>query len=148
MNALDKKINFNEERRVAARHKVNLKASVIITAVGRAAKAGKQEEEDDDDAESYLILQGQLLDVSRTGLALIISNADARELGKLADDLVFRLLLPLPAQAIELEAVPVRRQRLETSKTGRILVGASITNMSGRDRVLFMDFIDRFEDGK
>lgn len=128
-----------QERRAASRHKVNLDASVIITAVKPAAG---------DASESYHILQAQLLDVSRTGLGLIISNSDIQQLKAFGDDLTFRLLLPLPAEAIELEAVPVRYERLNETETRRIVVGANVTNMKGRDRVLFMDFINRFENSE
>ena len=134
MNNSHKEIVANEERRAARRYKVNLKASVIITAVNRTI----------DNEESYLVLQAQLLDVSKTGLALLISYTDASALKKSGGDLIFRLLLPLPAEAIELEVVPVRYRVLEG--TSRILVGANITNMNGRDRILFMDFINEFED--
>ena len=90
-------------------------------------------------------MQGQLLDVSVSGLALIISNDDMLKLNELGDELKLRLLLPLPAQAIELEAVPVRYQKLNEGKAGKILLGAQITDMSGRDRILFMDFIHQYE---
>lgn len=131
MNDLSKKTSIEEERRVAPRYNINLKSSVLITAIRTSS----------DGEEDYLILQGQLRDVSITGLALIISSDNMRELKMFGEDFVLRLLLPLPIKAIELEAVPVRFQRIDKSKNGSILVGAHITNMNGRDRILFMDFI-------
>lgn len=141
MNDLISEASAAAERRAAPRHKVNLRASVIITAVTMNTQAGESE-----DAESYFVLQGQLLDVSKTGLALIVSRSDARELKRLGDDIVFRLLLPLPVEAIELEAAPVRYRQMDG--TDRILVGAVITNMNGRDRILFMDFTEQFGDSR
>ena len=129
----DKKISDAEAKQIAPRHQVNLRSSVLITALAA------------DESEDYYVLQGQLLDVSVSGLALIISNDDMLKLNELGDELKLRLLLPLPAQAIELEAVPVRYQKLNEGKAGKILLGAQITDMSGRDRILFMDFIHQYE---
>ena len=135
MNDGYKKTNINEERRGAPRYKINLNSSVLITAIRNSG----------DDKESYLVLQGQLRDVSMTGLALIISYDDMCELEMFGDDLVMRLLLPLPVKAIELETKPVRYQRLDESETGKVLVGTHIINMDGCERILFMDFIHQGE---
>jgi hypothetical protein len=131
MSEFYKKEIINQEQRAAPRYAINLKSSVLITAIRNSA----------DDKKSYLVLQGHLRDVSMTGLALIISYDDMRELEMFGDDLIMHLLLPLPVEAIELEAAPVRYQRLDESEKGKVLVGAQITNMKGRDRILFMDFI-------
>lgn len=131
MNEFYKQINPSTDRRIASRYRINLKSSVLITAIQISA----------DGEESYLILQGQLRDVSVTGLALTISYDDMQELTVFGEDSLLRLLLPLPNQAIELEAFPVRYEWLDNSETNEVLVGAQITNMKGRDRVIFMDFI-------
>lgn len=68
-----------------------------------------------------------------------------KELGIFGMDWVIQLLLPLPSGAIELEVTPVRYQRLDETEMDEILVGTHITNMSGRDRVLFMEFIHECE---
>lgn len=125
-----------KERCIAPRHKVNLRASVLITAIAWDITGERAEER-------YLALQGQLLDVSRSGLALIISSADYRELEALGKEAVLQLMLPLPAQAVELEASPVRFERLNQGE--RVLLGAHITKMRGRDRILFMEFINQYE---
>jgi hypothetical protein len=119
------------ERRAAPRYKIELHSSVLITAFGSSA----------DDKESCLVLQGQMLDVSISGLGLIVSNADIKELIKLGKDSVMRLLLPLPKKAIELEAVPVRYQQLDKKDADKVLIGALIRDMNGSDRILFMQFI-------
>ena len=131
MNNFYKETISGEDRRIASRYKINLKSSVLITAIQNSA----------DEEEIYLILQGQLRDVSMTGLALIISYDDMQELTIFGEDSLLRLLLPLPVQAIELEAFPVRYQWLDESQNGEVLIGAQITNMNGRDRILFMEFI-------
>lgn len=57
MNDLEKEINFVEERRIAPRYKVNLRASVLIMAIRKSAA----------DEEQYLALQGRTRDVSESG---------------------------------------------------------------------------------
>ncbi len=126
----------SKERRAAPRYKIELKSSVLITIISNSAT----------DKESYLVLQAQLLDVSTSGLALIISSADMIELRELGNDSMIRLLLPLPKKAIELEAIPVRYQQLDKNKDDKILLGAQITNMNSFDRILFMEFIREGEE--
>ena len=122
-------VNF--ERRIAPRYKIELHSSVLITAIGSSA----------DDKEPCLVFQAQMLDISISGLGLIVSNADMKELIKLGKDSVMRLLLPLPKKAIELEAVPTRYQQLDKNDAEKVLIGAQITDMNGSDRILFMQFI-------
>ncbi len=124
-------------RHVAPRHKINLKEPVIITAIGKSIP----------DQEDYHVLQGRTLDISVSGLALIISSDTRQELKKLGDEWVMHLLLPLPAKSIELEVTPVRYQELSNSETGDVLVGTHITDMKGQDRIIFMEFINQFESG-
>lgn len=69
---------IKEEQRRAPRHKIELKSSVLITVISYSA----------DDKESYFVLQAQLLNVSISGLALIISNADMQALKRLGNNSV------------------------------------------------------------
>ena len=126
----------DEERRSAPRHKIELDSSILITAIDNTAET----------TEPCFVLQGRLRDVSLSGLAIIISFKDMIELKLLGDDLTLHLLLPLTVKAIELDATPVRYEPLDGK--GRVLVGARITNMKGRDRILFMEFINRLEPGR
>lgn len=134
MSDENKNISGIRNQQIAPRHKVNLEGSVLMTAVAQ----------NEDGEEQYLALQGNLLDVSRSGLALIISDEDHCELEALGNKTVLQLLLPLPVQAIELEVVPVRSEQLPQSKN-KVLIGAQIVKMSGRDQILFTDFIDQYE---
>jgi hypothetical protein len=131
------KENPSFERRVAPRYKVNLKAPVIILVV-------KQSE---DGAEQFLPLQGRTRDVSLSGLAVVISNKEMDELERFGTDCTMRLVLPLPSGAIDIEAAPVRFQPLSGEEGQGTLIGARITNMPGRDRILFMEFIQDIADG-
>jgi c-di-GMP-binding flagellar brake protein YcgR len=121
------------EQRAAVRHKITLNRSVLVTATGNSANS----------EESYYALQAQLLDVSLSGLALVISAADAQRLQQLGEDLMIHLLLPLPVKAIELEVSPVRYQTFGEAE--KVLMGVYITDMKGSDRVIFMEFINDYE---
>lgn len=86
-----------------------------------------------------------MLDVSVSGLPLLISDGDAREIDSLGTDLSIRLLLPLPEKAIELEVTPVRYKQSDENKNSKVLMGTHIINMHARDRILFMNFINDYE---
>jgi len=135
MNEADKKSIPGGEQRVAPRYAVSLDASVLITAFRGDAE----------NKESYLFLHGQLLDVSRSGLALHISEDDMQELNALGTGLMMHLLLPLPAKAVELEVELVRYRQIDEGEQGKVLVGTRITNMNTRDRILLMNFINNYE---
>jgi hypothetical protein len=122
---------WGQERRVAPRFGVRLEASVLIMAT-RLDDAGD---------EQFFSLQGQTRDVSESGLAVIISDEDMKEFEQFMADGTMRLLLPLPSGALELEAAPVRHQRLGEDMGGGYLIGARITDMSAHDRVGLMEFI-------
>ena len=124
-----------EDRRRSVRHRIILQASVLVSAINNLGKEDSP----------YFVFQGQLWDVSLTGLGIIISFEDRLELELLGEDVTLRFLLPLPVQAIELDATPVRYQALKENEKSDILVGAQITNMNGRDRIIFMEFIRSFE---
>lgn len=135
MNHFEKAVSLVKERRAAPRHIAELKAPVLITAIGLSGR----------DTEECLFMHGRTHDVSVSGLALIISNEDRQELSRLGNEWVMHLLLPLPKEAIEIEVTPVRFQPFASGKTGEILVGAHITRINDRERVLFLDFIHECE---
>ena len=119
----------------APRYKINLHSSVIITASST------------DGEKPDIFLQGQLLDVSRSGIGLYISVQDKKQLDSLGADLSMHLLLPLPVKAIEIVVTPVRFEQLQgEANEDKILLGTHITNMNSRERILFMQFINDFED--
>ena len=135
MNKSDQGMPAIEDRRRSVRHRIILQASVLVSAINNLGKEDSP----------YFVFQGQLWDVSLTGLGIIISFEDRLELELLGEDVTLRFLLPLPVQAIELDATPVRYQALKENEKSDILVGAQITNMNGRDRIIFMEFIRSFE---
>jgi len=88
-----------------------------------------------------LTLAGYTRDISESGLALIVTGEDMAELSVLGEGYTLRLTLTLPAGPIQLTVTPVRYQCLEETEGVEYLVGAQITDMCGRDRVRFMEFI-------
>jgi hypothetical protein len=121
--------SINTEQRAAPRYKINLERSILVTAINHQ-ESGE---------EVYYVLQALLLDVSLSGLALIVSSTDAVELRQMGDALIMQMLLPLPVKSIELEVEVVRYKLLEDNED--FLIGAHITDMSGSDRIIFMEFI-------
>jgi hypothetical protein len=119
------------ERRVAPRYKVRLETRVLIIAEQEAE--GAQGE--------VLPLAGYTRDISESGLALIISGEDMVALSSLGEGYTLRLVLTLPAGPVQLTVTPARYQRLGETEGADFLIGAQIMDMSGRDRVLFMEFI-------
>ncbi len=114
------------ERRMAPRHKVRLETRVLMV----ATEGG---------GEKVLPLCGHTRDVSESGLALIVSGEDMEALSGLGPSYTLQLVLRLPTGPVDLTVNPVRHQRLERDEG--YLVGAEITDMSGRDRVRFMEYV-------
>lgn len=119
------------ERRIAPRYKVRLETRVLIIAE-QEAEGGQGE---------VLPLAGYTRDISESGIALVISGEDMAALSELGDGYTLRLVLTLPAGPVQLTVTPVRYQRLGETEGADFLIGAQVTDMSGRDRVLFMEFI-------
>lgn len=117
------------ERRVAPRHQVRLETRVLMIAEG-VAEAGE-----------VLLLGGHTRDVSESGLGLVVTAEDRRALEALGASYTLRLVLTLPSGPVDLAVAPVRFERLGRGEDSDFLVGARITDMSGRDRVRFMAFI-------
>lgn len=119
------------ERRIAPRHEIRIETRVLLMAV-REAESEKEE---------VLLLTGYTYDISDGGLALIVNEKDMIALSDFAHTYKLRLMLTLPTGPMELIVTPVRTQRFGEVEQGEYLVGTRITDMSGRDRVLFMQYI-------
>lgn len=124
------------ERRVAPRYKVRLETKVLIIAE-REAECGEG---------TVLPLSGYTRDISESGLALIIESEDMDALSGFGEGYTLRFVLTLPAGPIHLTIAPVRYQSLGETEGGDFLIGAQIIDMSGRDRVMFMEFIHHLAD--
>lgn len=121
------------EQRIAPRHKIKIETRVLLV-VEREVEA---EVADND----VLLLTGYTHDISDSGLALIISEADMAALSMLDKPYRLRLMLTLPTGPVELSVTPVRHQPFGPAEKAEFLVGTQISDMSGRDRVRFIEYI-------
>jgi hypothetical protein len=87
-------------------------------------------------------LAGHTLDVSRTGLALIVPAIRIGEHYLAGDDRKLHVKLELPTGPVEMKVATVRYESLEESReeTG-YLIGARIAEMSDPDRATYDSYI-------
>jgi hypothetical protein len=120
-----------EMRGVAPRFKVRLGVPVLVLVTPSRNSPDEQ----------FLALQGEVSDVSESGLALTVSAGGMKELLSFGLDCTMQMVLPLPNGAVELQAAPARYQKLRGDEGNGVMVGAYITDMSGRERARYMEFI-------
>lgn len=121
--------DFPDERRRARRFELQVEARISGVLVFE-----HQESEDDDD---MLMVVGYTHDISESGLGLVIPQGSLDEESIIGQS--FHIVLNLKAGAVSVEATAVRFELLEEEKG--CLIGAHITNMSGRDRVQFLQYL-------
>ncbi|HET7114266.1 MAG TPA: PilZ domain-containing protein [Pyrinomonadaceae bacterium] len=87
-------------------------------------------------------LNGHTLDVSRTGLALIVPAIRIGEHYLAGADRKLHVKLALPTGPVEMKVATVRYESLEESReeTG-YLIGARITEMSDHDRASYESYV-------
>jgi len=93
-------------------------------------------------------LDGHTLDVSTTGLALIVPAIRIGEHYLAGSDRRLHLKLELPSGPVEMKLSTVRYESLEESneETG-YLIGARIIEMSDADRARFNDYVAKLLNG-
>ena len=84
-------------------------------------------------------LDGYTLDVSATGLALVLPAIRIGEHYLAGDDRKLHIKLDLPAGAVEMRVGTVRYESLEDGSG--YLIGARILEMSGSDRASFDKYV-------
>ena len=93
-------------------------------------------------------LNGHTLDVSSTGLALIVPAIRIGEHYLAGSDRRLHLKLDLPGGLVEMTLTPVRYESLdETQEETGYLIGARITEMSDSDRASFEEYVTRIQGG-
>lgn len=89
-------------------------------------------------------LDGHTLDVSATGLALIVPAIRIGEHYLAGSDRRLHLKLDLPSGPVEMTLTPVRYESLdETQEETGYLIGARITEMADADRASFEEFVTK-----
>ena len=126
-----------DERRHSRRFDAQLPARLDGILVYSAGEAG------DDAGGNLLRLACRTRDVSEAGLALVVPAARLDERFLPRESCLMLVLLELPGGQVALEAAPMHHQ-LVRSDDGEpsYLVGASIRNISERDRALYLAFLD------
>lgn len=111
-------------RRYATRHPVRLAAAVsLLDARPRAYPAS---------------LEGHTLDLSDSGLALILPSIRIGDRYLTGEGQVLRIMLKLPEAAIQLHGVGMRYERLEdASGINGYFIGIRILGMSDADRAIY-----------
>jgi hypothetical protein len=89
-------------------------------------------------------LDGHTLDVSATGLALIVPAIRIGEHYLTGSDRRLHLKLDLPSGPVEMTLTPVRYESLdETQEETGYVIGARITEMADADRASFAEFVTK-----
>lgn len=87
-------------------------------------------------------LAGFTRDVSATGLALILPAIRIGEHYLTGEGRALRIMLEFPTGPLQLDAVPVRYERLDEGDPEKgYLVGVRITEVSDHDRARFIEYL-------
>jgi hypothetical protein len=93
-------------------------------------------------------LDGHTLDISSTGLALIVPAIRIGEHYLTGSDRRLHLKLELPGGPVEMIVTPVRYESLdENQEESGYLIGASISEMVDSDRASFEEYMTKILDG-
>ena len=119
---------FIGDRRRAPRH--GLRVPFNLSLIGVKSNAN--------DAQRSTVLEGYTRDVSATGLALILPVIRIGEHYLMGEGRTLRITLQFPTGPLQLDAVPVRYERLDEDETEKgYLVGVQITEITDDDRARF-----------
>jgi hypothetical protein len=123
---------FVGNRRSAPRYRTSLPFSVSLLVSKVSAPS----------AAHLPTVKGHTYDISATGLALIVPAIRVGGRYLTGEDHTLRIMLELPAATVQIHAAPVRYERLdEEDREMGYLIGVHITEMSDKDRALFVDYI-------
>lgn len=128
---------YPDDRRQSPRLEANLQARLEFSVLLREAEAGKG------DVQHLRACAGHTLNLSLGGLAVVLHAQNIDEEYLLGAEGSMAIELDLPnGLAIEIQATPVRYQKLEEG----YLIGARISQMSERDREVFEDYLEEISD--
>ena len=89
-------------------------------------------------------LQGHTLDISTSGLALIVPAIRIGEHYLTGEDRLLWLKLELSEQTIDMQVTPVRYESLDTHERERgYLIGVRITDISDEHRAIYNQYVHR-----
>jgi hypothetical protein len=123
---------FGNDRRRMSRRQVRLPVSVSLIETDAPADA----------VHRPLAVLGYTRDISVDGLALILPSISMG--GDITDreNYMLRIILALPVGDVEMNAIAVRHERLDTNSPDiGYLIGARISEMSERERDLYLEYL-------
>ncbi|HEV7681254.1 MAG TPA: PilZ domain-containing protein [Pyrinomonadaceae bacterium] len=120
------------DRRHSTRQRVRLDLSLSLASATKSPNGARR----------INSLEGYTLDVSENGLALVVPQITLGEHHLVGENRSLNLKLQLPGGPVEIEASPVRYQRLEEdhAETG-YLIAVKIIRMPDDDRARFSEFV-------
>ncbi|HVF26932.1 MAG TPA: PilZ domain-containing protein [Pyrinomonadaceae bacterium] len=93
-------------------------------------------------ARNYSTLRGHTRDVSATGLGFVVPAIHIGGNYLTGENRKLQISLDLPSEPIQINAAPVRYERLDEADTDTgYLIGAHITEMSDPDRTRFTEYL-------
>jgi len=120
------------DRRHAKRQKIRLVFTLSIVSQAKSL----------DGATRIDSLEGHTLDVSPTGMALIIPTIRLGEHHLVGENRSLNVKLELPDESVAMQVASVRYERLDEHKTETgYLIGVKITEMSEADRAKFTAYV-------
>ena len=95
-----------------------------------------------DSGQHTLTLACHIVDMSADGLGLVVPSIALDERYLTAKGQTLRIVVDLPPSPVEIQATPVRLQRLDDQDPARgYLIGARIVEMSDGERTRFIDYL-------
>ena len=89
-------------------------------------------------------LEGTTIDLSTSGLGLIVPAIRINDRYLTATDQMLHLMLELPSGRVEMRVAPVRYEQLEREgASSGYLIGVLIADMNDDDRTRFTDYINQ-----
>jgi len=122
----------NQDRRQSPRLSANLEARLEFSVLLREAATS------DGSVQHLRAVAGHTVNISEAGLAVVLHAQNIDEQYLLGAEGSMAIELDLPnGLSIDIQATPVRYEKLDEG----YLIGARISEMSERDRGLFMEYV-------
>jgi len=126
------------DRRHAKRAKARLNFTLSLVGPALSSNGTKR----------VISIKGHTLDLSSTGLALIVPSIIVNEHHLVGENRNMYVTLEMPDGPIELNVTPIRYERLDEhpTETG-YLIGVRLKNIEERDRLRFSEYVSQLLQG-
>jgi len=120
------------DRRHSKRQRVRLGLSLSLVTVTKSLNGTRR----------INWMDGHTLDLSSNGLALVVPQITLGEHHLVGENRGLNLKLQLPGGPVEMQATPVRYERLEDESETGYLIAVKIVHMPEADRARFSAYVD------